>query len=286
VQEVTLAWGLGQKPRHTRDGEVRHYDCPFCFGKLKLGVWGTNRYNCFKCGATYRTREVPISIFGTTAPPPVRPPRREEPRVPFPRAIGPVKDALAAEILRRWNVPLNKVIDAGVQVIPHYTDRLALPYRNFGGEEGYVLRRFDSEPKAITMGPPGPGLLPAWGAPGSPIAVVEGWMDGAAIPLPYCPVMLLGTGGPQTWQKLTMFESPLYLCMDNDHAGKEAEQKLARAAWKCGVPAYGVRYPGKDPADCGPCIRDSLQAAQPFTSLREIEEWYGEWFRQHPRQEM
>lgn len=107
-------------------------------------------------------------------------------------------------------------------------------------------QRVLSIPKVVSSGPKGPAYLPY--ALGDIPVIVEGVADGIAIPPPYFPVVLLGTGN---WERIPCNQQYI-LALDGDTAGRTTARALIRKilAHKCRVSVV-ILPDNCDPASVG-----------------------------------
>ncbi len=184
-------------------------------------------------------------------------------------------------------------------------DRIYLPYLSSTREKGWVIRTIPWEgergegregymgegeqkrmisinlppfkrrahrPKVLTDGPNGPVCLPY--TYGDIPVIVEGVADGIAIPPPYIPIVLLGTGN---WMKIPCNQHYI-LALDGDTSGRSTARALVRALLKANCKVKVVCLPAKeDPASLGrDTMKKMLEGALDVPSLAVMLSLLGE----------
>lgn len=279
---VTLLASRAKKTRPTDTGTWHHFPCPFCVSrghgrdkKAHLGVKSTGAFKCYRCDASSRTVHTRIHLVGAEdegrSTSCYMKPTGLVPSDVTPRpSSSPSTGTLVSEVdpksvtlrvlkeraAKSWPLlPWGRLSQRGLSIDEGKMDRLIQPYVSLRGETGHVVRRFGGEPKALTMGPPGPAtFLSEYPLdPCRDMVVVEGWSDGVAVPFEYQPVFLLGSPTQDAGETLSAHPAPIVLCFDGDRAGRGELKSIGLSLLRKGRTFDVVLLPeGEDPADVGP----------------------------------
>ena len=262
---LILDWEQGVRRRETRKGEWRHFPCPSCRDSsahlgVRIGVLTGTLIRCLRCGygkgADIEIRNAPRMPQAQRSPDgggcssaPAKDVLRASWGGSLPMSelhLGSVfRDVLMEHVSRHWpRISWEEIADRGGRYLPGDDAALVFPFRtlrNTNPKQGYQIRRFTREPKVLTRGPGGPAtflqtnlrmLLPK--------VIVEGWMDGVAVPPGYQAVFLLGLPDRETASLLPR-TGDLFLALDNDEAGQMAMRRLGIRILREGRTYYATR---------------------------------------------
>lgn len=291
------------KPAYSRraaDGSVwLHFPCPLCaatglgpdpsahLGFIVPGEGAVRkiRLNCWRCGAHGSPLKYQLKLIGADDWPTVTlPANHAAVRSPLPTRPfywPPAKDdaygasvGAAIRTLRLWpGLALEEIAARGATLSPETPYTLHLPYVTTDGKlSGVMQRSLYGSPKIRTFGPIGPccqpGMLPS---PDSEVVIVEGWMDAVAVPYPYVPLILQGTGHAKAALRGLPCKA-VTLLLDGDGPGRKAARYIARNALLEGKPCRYARLPvGQDPAEAGTAVcRAALTDAKGISVLSDL----------------